>query len=92
MSDIAGISGVNSGVISALNFQTFLRFPKITDIPHCRFIVTVIARGSYLRHAEESQDEESANKTRHATPTSRPVVMTPRSFNLNPVIDARPRW
>jgi len=32
------------------------------------------------------------NKPRHATPTSRPVAMISRSFNLNPVIDARPRW
>ena len=31
------------------------------------------------------------NKSRHATPISRPVFMPLLSFNLNPVIDARPR-
>jgi hypothetical protein len=31
------------------------------------------------------------NKSRHATPISRPVYMTLSTFNLNPVIDARPR-
>ena len=31
------------------------------------------------------------NKTRHATPISRPVFMPFSTFNLNPVIDARPR-
>jgi len=29
------------------------------------------------------------NKTRHATPISRPVFMIFRSLNLNPVIDVR---
>jgi hypothetical protein len=31
------------------------------------------------------------DKSRHATPISRPVYMLLRCFNLNPVIDARPR-
>jgi hypothetical protein len=31
------------------------------------------------------------NKSRHATPISRPVYMPFRNFNINPVIDARPR-
>ena len=33
----------------------------------------------------------NANKSRHATPISRPVYMLYRNLNLNPVIDARPR-
>ncbi len=32
-----------------------------------------------------------ANKTRHATPISRPVFMIFRSLNLNSVIEAHPR-
>ncbi len=32
------------------------------------------------------------NKPRRATTTSRPVSMIFRSYNLNPVIDARRRW
>ena len=33
----------------------------------------------------------NANKSRHATPISRLVYMPLSTFNLNPVIDARPR-
>jgi hypothetical protein len=32
------------------------------------------------------------HKPRRATTTSRPVSMIFRSYNLNPVIDARRRW
>jgi hypothetical protein len=32
------------------------------------------------------------NKPRHATPTSRPVSMISRIYNINPVIDVRRRW
>gem|GEM_PF-3555947 len=38
---------------------------------------------------QNSKDLE--NKSRHATPISRPVYMPFSTFNLNPVIDARPR-
>jgi len=31
-------------------------------------------------------------KSRHATPTSRPVSMIFPDYNLNRVIDVRPRW
>jgi len=34
---------------------------------------------------------DKPNKMRHATPISRPVFMIYLSFNLNPVIDVRPR-
>jgi hypothetical protein len=37
-------------------------------------------------------NEEMQNKLRHATTTSRSVSMIFRSFNTNPVIDARRRW
>jgi hypothetical protein len=36
--------------------------------------------------------QNNPNKPRHATTISRPVYMIFRSFNLNPMIDARRRW
>ncbi len=39
----------------------------------------------------QSTKMKKANKSRHATPISRPVYMFTLNFNHNPVIDARPR-
>jgi hypothetical protein len=44
--------------------EDFLRFPnisKISDIPHCRSIVHLIARTSDSRDVAQSQNEEPAN-------------------------------
>ena len=38
--------------------EDFLRFPKISDIPHCRSIVHLIARSSDSSHVAQSQNEE----------------------------------
>jgi hypothetical protein len=46
-----------------------------------------ISKLSSLRRREAAP----FNKSRHATPISRPVYMIFRNSNLNPVIDARPR-
>ena len=41
--------------------------------------------------SSQCEEKRSENKSRHATPISRPVFMIFRSLNLNPVIDVRPR-
>jgi hypothetical protein len=38
-----------------------------------------------------NRELQESNKSSHATPISRPVYMLSRRFNLNPVIDVRPR-
>lgn len=45
-----------------------------------------------MKVANTLDPTESANKPRHATPTSRPVSLILCIYNLNLVIDVRPHW